>query len=324
MDRLKSITEPVNKEIEAFNRAFDETLQGHSADFQSMIDYVATKSGKRIRPLLTILSAGMVGRINHKTLDYALIIELLHTATLIHDDVVDNTLQRRDRPSVNAKYDNRVAVLLGDYILALAISRAVNARNLDIMAIIARVAKHLADGELSQLISSRDQIFDENRYFDVIRNKTAVLLAACGEMGAISVDADATVKDNLRLICENIGLCFQLRDDIFDYFEQGAIGKPTGNDIREGKISLPLLYVLRTAPKEVSTEMMSIIENKDFSEENIVQLTDLAKVHGGIIYTEQKMNEIKQSTLELIDTFPDSTSKISMKALLDYVIEREK
>ncbi|MDR1371893.1 MAG: polyprenyl synthetase family protein [Dysgonamonadaceae bacterium] len=324
MDKLNAIIKPVEKEIEAFNRMFKDALHGHSRDFQTMIDFISTQNGKRIRPLLTLLSARLCGEINQKSIDFALIIELLHTATLIHDDVVDNTLERRSQPSVNAKYDNRVAVLLGDYILALAITRAVMTQNLDIMAIIARVAKHLADGELTQMILSRELIIDEDRYFDVIHKKTAVLLAACGEIGAISVNADVETCEKLRLITENTGLCFQLRDDIFDYFEQDEIGKPTGNDIREGKITLPLLHALKTAPKDVSDKMHKLIRQKDFSRENILQLTDFAKTYKGIEYTKARMQKIKEETLTLLYDFPDSDAKTAMTELIDYIINRKK
>jgi octaprenyl-diphosphate synthase len=324
MDNLKVIVKPVRKEIEEFNQSFREALQGHNSDFQEMIDFISGLNGKRIRPLLTLLSSKLCGETNSKSIDFALIIELLHTTTIIHDDVVDNTLERRSQPSVNAKYDNRVAVLLGDYILALAITRAVMIQNFDIMAIIARVAKHLADGELTQLISSRELILDENRYFDVIRNKTAVLFAACGEMGAIAAGVDSGVREKMRLITENLGLCFQLRDDIFDYYDKAGIGKPTGNDIREGKITLPLLYALKTAPAEDSDGMYAIIERKDFSPENINRLTNFAKERGGIDYTKRRMLEIRENTIELLSGFPDSDAKQAMKDLVDYVIERKR
>ncbi|MDR3218992.1 MAG: polyprenyl synthetase family protein [Dysgonamonadaceae bacterium] len=324
MDKLKVIAQPVQEEMEAFNRLFTETLHGHNDDFQSMIDFVSGRNGKRIRPLILLLSAGLCGKTNPKTIDYAIVLELLHTATLIHDDVVDNTMERRSQPSVNAEYDNRVAVLLGDYILSLAITRAVMTQNLSILAIISRLAQNLAEGELAQLIASKEQIFEEERYFKVIWKKTAVLLSSCSEMGALSVNASPEKKEKLRVIGENLGICFQIRDDIFDYFEQGEIGKPTGNDIREGKITLPLIYALRTAPKAVSEAMLDIIREKDFSEKKINRLTGFAKEYKGIEYAYSKMQEIKAETLALLADFPDSTIKTAMIRLIDYIIEREK
>jgi octaprenyl-diphosphate synthase len=324
MDKLAIITQSVQKEIKVFNELFAVSLLGHNDDFQSMIDFISRKNGKRIRPIVLILSAKLCGDPNSQTIDYALILELLHTATLIHDDVVDSTMERRAQPSVNAQYDNRIAVLLGDYILSVAIARAVKTQNLVVMDIISHLAQSLADGELTQLIASKEAIVDEERYFEVIRKKTAVLLSSCSEMGALSVGANAETRENLRLIGENLGLCFQIRDDVFDYFEQGEIGKPTGNDICEGKITLPLIHALQTAPKLIATAMVEIIAGQNFSPENIHTLIEFAKAHGGIEYAQSKMQEIKSKTLELLTAFPDSEAKTAMKNLVDYIIERQK
>jgi octaprenyl-diphosphate synthase len=324
MDKLKVITQPVQEEMEAFNRLFAETLQGHNDDFQSMIDFVSGRNGKRIRPLVLLLSAKLCGETNQKTINYAIILELLHTATLIHDDVVDNTMERRSQPSANAKYDNRLAVLLGDYILSLAITQAVMAQNFAILNIISRLAQNLAEGELAQLISSKELLFDEKRYFEVIWKKTAVLLSSCSEMGALSVDTSPDNQEKLRLIGENLGICFQIKDDIFDYFEQGEIGKPTGNDIREGKITLPLIYALKTAPEKISDAMFALIQKKNFSPENVKKLTDFAKEYKGIEYAQSKMQDIKGKTIVLLNDFPDSEAKTAIIQLIDYIIEREK
>jgi octaprenyl-diphosphate synthase len=324
MDKLAIITQSVQKEIEVFNELFAASLHGHNDDFQSMIDFISERNGKRIRPIVLILSAKLCGDTNSKTIDYALILELLHTATLIHDDVVDNTMERRAQPSVNAQYDNRIAVLLGDYILSLAIARAVITQNLVVMEIISKLAQSLADGELTQLIASKEAIVDEERYFEVIRKKTAVLLSSCSEMGALSVGANSETRENLRLIGENLGLCFQIRDDVFDYFDQGEIGKPTGNDICEGKITLPLIHALQTAPQPIATAMFEIISKQNFSQENIRTLIEFAKAYGGIEYAQSKMQEIKIKTLELLIAFPDSEAKTAMTNLVDYIIERRK
>jgi octaprenyl-diphosphate synthase len=324
MDKLTVITKSVQKEIEAFNELFAASLHGHNDDFQSMIDFISGRNGKRIRPIVLILSARLCGETNQKTIDYALILELLHTATLIHDDVVDNTMERRAQPSVNAQYDNRVAVLLGDYILSLAIARAVMVQNSVVMEIISRLAQNLAEGELTQLIASKEAIVNENRYFNVIRKKTAILLSSCSEMGALSANAMPETREKLRLIGENLGLCFQIKDDIFDYFDQGEIGKPTGNDIREGKITLPLIHALQTAPQTVSSAMLEIISKQNFTPENVRQLIEFAKEYNGIGYAQSKMQEIKVKTLELLVAFPDSEAKTAMTDLISYIIERKK
>ena len=324
MNKLHTIAKPVEKEMEDFNRLFIESLHGHNSDFQSMIDFISGKNGKRIRPLILMLSAKLCGEPNEKSIDYALILELLHTATLVHDDVVDNTMERRGQLSVNAKYDNRVAVLLGDYILAMAISKAITSQNFAILNIFSLLAQNLAEGELTQLIASKNLQHNEKHYFEVIWKKTAFLLSSCSEMGAISVNATPEKQRKLRLIGENLGMCFQIKDDIFDYFDQGDIGKPTGNDIREGKITLPLIYALNTAPKTDSDRMLSLIQNRDFSPETIHQLIDFAKENKGIEYAKSKMQEINKNTIALLNDFPDSEAKTSLIQLSEYIIEREK
>jgi len=324
MNNLNFIAQPVKKEMEIFNQIFTETLRGHNTDFQSMIDFISGKNGKRIRPLILLLSAKLCGEPTDKSVDYAVMLELLHTATLIHDDVVDNTMERRGQLSVNAKYDNRVAVLLGDYILAMAITRAILSQNFAVLDIISRLAQNLAEGELAQLIASKELQFNEKRYFEVIWKKTAFLLSSCSEMGAISVNSNLEKREKLRLIGENLGMCFQIKDDIFDYFDQGNIGKPTGNDIREGKITLPLIYALNTAPKADTERILALIQKRDFSQETIRQLIDFAKENKGIEYAYSKMLKIKENTLELLEDFPSSDAKTSLIKLNDYIIEREK
>ncbi|GHU70193.1 octaprenyl-diphosphate synthase [Bacteroidia bacterium] len=321
---LQLITRPIQNNLELFEQLYAETLRVSGADFQTMLDFVSAKKGKRIRPVVLLLSAQLCGKPNRTSLEYALILELLHIATLIHDDVVDDTKERRGQPSVMAQFGNRAAVLLGDYILSQAILRGVETKNLKILQILASLAQYLSEGELSQLISSSEIRIDEKRYFEIIWKKTAVLISSCTEMGAISVDADAEKTEILRQIGKNLGVCFQLRDDIFDYYEQGEIGKPTGNDIREGKITLPLIYALQTAPQPEADEMLALIQKQDFSSENIRQLLTFAKVYKGIEYTQAKMQEIKRETEQILAHFPDSEAKQAMGLLMDYIIERRK
>ena len=324
MNELHPIAQPVKKEMEVFDRLFAETLRSYNNNFQSMIDYISDKNGKRVRPLILLLSAKLCGEPNEKSIDYAVMLELLHTATLIHDDVVDNTMERRGQLSVNAKYDNRVAVLLGDYILTMAITKAILLQNFAILDILSRLAQNLVEGELNQLIASKELRFNEKHYFEVIRKKTAFLLSSCSEMGAISVNASPEKQEKLRLIGENLGMCFQIKDDIFDYFDQGNLGKPTGNDIREGKITLPLIYALNISPKSESDQILALIQNRDYSPEIIRQITDFAKENKGTEYAYSKMQEFREKTIELLNDFPDSEAKLSLIRLSDYIIEREK
>ena len=324
MDKLQVISQEVQKELEAFNQLYVDSLHKGNNDFLFMIDFLLKKNGKQIRPIILFLSAKLCGETTQKTLEYAMILELLHTATLIHDDVVDNTMERRGQPSVNAQFDNQSAVLLGDYVLSQAIIHGVKSKNLVVLNIMANLAQNLVEGELTQLISSKEIIVDEKRYFEIIWKKTAILLSSCCELGAISVDADAQKIEILRLIGENLGICFQIKDDIFDYFEQGEIGKPTGNDIREGKITLPLIHALEVAPKEESDKMMSIIKKQDFSSKNIEDLICFAKKYKGIEYAQEKMQEIKEKTIVLLNNFPDSETKTAMIRLINYILERKK
>ncbi len=324
MSKRDAIVKPVEKEMETFNQLYNEVLQGHSPDFQSMIDFVNESNGKKIRPMVSLLTAKVCGDINENTLNYAVVLELLHTATLIHDDVVDDTKVRRGRPSVNAQYDNRMAVLLGDYILSLSIIRAVMSQSLQILGIISRLAQNLAEGELSQWASSDGKNVEEERYFTIIRKKTAVLLSSCSEMGALSVKASKETVEKFRLFGEYLGICFQIKDDIFDYFEQGQLGKPTGNDLREGKVTLPLIYALKNAPADQSTKMLELLKKNDFTAENINTLISFAKENGGIEYAEIKMQETRQKALDILNEFPESDAKTALINLVDYIIERNK
>jgi len=325
MNNLLHIIKPVEKEMKAFIDLYKESLQGHSADFQSIIDYISETDGKKIRPLLLLLTAKICGDINYNTLNYALVLELLHNATLIHDDVVDDTKERRGKISINAKYDNKTAVLVGDYILSIAIAKAVTTQNMQMLGIVSNLALNLVEGELRQLSISAGAIINEAHYFDIIRKKTAILLSSCTEMGALSAGANQETVKNFRLFGEYLGICFQIKDDLFDYFDQGEIGKPTGNDIREGKVTLPLIYALQHAPdKRQSDDILQIIKNSDFTAENIHLLIDFAKNNGGTDYAQQKMAEYKQKAIGLIENLQDSEDKQSLLKLIGYIIERNK
>jgi octaprenyl-diphosphate synthase len=323
MDIIDTITRPIQKEIDICRKLFKDALHGHNSEFQGMLDYIAETTGKQIRPVVLLLSARLCGTINQKTIDFAIVLELLHTATLIHDDVVDSAQERRGQLSANARFNNQIAVLLGDYILSLAIVRGINVRNFAVLDVMGRLAQGLTEGELAQLTFSSGSVINEKSYFEVIRKKTALLLSSCTELGAISVGAQPEDIAVFRKIGENLGLCFQIKDDIFDYFEQRKIGKPTGNDIREGKITLPLIHALNTAPGEISESMLSIITKRDYTPENVLKLTAFAKEYKGIEYAELQMQTIKAKTLPLLTKYPDSETKTALIALIDYIIERE-
>lgn len=322
-DKIK-IEQPVAEEFKRFNKDFSESLQSSTRQLQSAIDVILKSTGKHVRPLLVLLTSKACGNVTDDTINSAVLIELLHTATLIHDDVVDETKQRRGVPSLNAIFDNRISVLVGDFILSTALIRSLRAGDLRIVGIISQLGRDLSEGEIAQLETAEEHILDETRYLEVIRKKTATLLSACTEIGAISAGA----SDEFVRICKEfgvmIGYCFQIRDDIFDYFNGNKIGKPTGNDIREGKITLPLLYALKTVDKETATPFLHIIETADYSEENVRALLSFAKENGGIEYAEQRMKEFHAKAVEILKPLPESEAKDSLLLLADYIVARNK
>lgn len=277
--------------------------------------------GKHIRPILLLLAAKSSGQINNITYNAAITVELLHTASLIHDDVVDESKMRRGKASVNAIYDNKMAVLAGDYFLSTALIKSVMTGNIDIITDISTLGRNLAEGELNQLSLVKELIIDENEYFEVIKKKTASLMSVCMKIGAMSVGATDEVTAKFAKLGELLGLCFQMRDDIFDYFTN-AIGKPTGNDIREGKITLPLLFAIGNAPSKEKEQLLSIINSYDYTEENIDFLITYAKEHGGIEYAYHKIDQLKTEAEEIIATINDEEVRTALNYTVEYIVER--
>lgn len=321
MEKKLLIAKPIEAELTNFNSYFKESVSSDNARIQEIINYIMKSDGKRIRPILLLLSAKACGQINEITYLSAVTVELLHTASLIHDDVVDESKIRRGRASVNAIYDNKMAVLAGDYFLSTALIKSILTGNIDIISSISRLGRSLAEGELNQLSLAKEVILDENEYFEVIRKKTASLLSICMKIGAVSVNADTDFVRKFEELGEYLGICFQLRDDIFDYFSND-VGKPTGNDIREGKVTLPLLYALRNAKESESGKMLELIKVADFSDSIVNVLIDFAKSNGGIEYAYEKMDEYRNKALAIINTLPDSDVKEALLNAVAYVIER--
>lgn len=321
MDKKLLIAQPIVAELEKFNSLYKESIFSDNPRIQEVIDYIMKSDGKRIRPILLLLSASICGEINNTTYLSAITIELLHTASLIHDDVVDKSRLRRGVPSTNAVYDNRIAVLAGDYFLSTALVKSVLTGNIDIISSISNLGRSLAEGELNQLSLARESILDENEYFDVIKKKTASLLSICMKVGAISVGASEEQVAKLEELGEYLGICFQLKDDIFDYYSNN-VGKPTGNDIREGKVTLPLLYALKNVTGTETEEMLSIIKSGNFSDDSVEKLISFAKRNGGIDYAYAAIDRFKTKALTLINTLPDTDIKRAFVNTTDYVVER--
>ena len=298
MDYKNLAVATISEELKKFDLLYS-SIRSENAQLQEMIEHMYKADGKKIRPILLLLTAKALGEVNDRTYHGAVTIELLHTATLIHDDVVDDADMRRGQPSLNSVFDNRKTVLCGDFFLSSALTQSVLTENLEIVSIISKLGKNLAEGELLQLLIADEVIIDEEEYFNVIRKKTASLLSSCMKIGALTVGADREKVDMFAELGELIGLGVQLRDDIFDYYDDN-IGKPTGNDIREGKITLPLLHAFKNTDEKEHQHAMSIVESKNFTDENINYLINFAKANGGIEYTYAALEQSTDKAIQLV------------------------
>lgn len=323
MDERRKIEEPVAVEFKRFNDDFADSLRSETHRLQSAIDTILHSTGKHVRPLLVLLTAKACGQVTANTINSAVLLELLHTATLIHDDVIDETKQRRGVPSLNAIFDNRISVLVGDYVLSTALIRSIQTGDLRIIGIVSNLGRDLSEGEIKQLETAEESILDEACYMQVIRKKTAMLLSACTEIGALSAQASPEQVTVCRQFGEYLGYCFQIKDDIFDYFKEANIGKPTGNDIREGKVTLPLLYALQKEG-DAADRYRNMILSKDFSAANIEALIAFAKECGGIEYAEEQMRAYYRKAVETLKALPESPARTSLGLLAEYIITRSK
>mgnify|MGYP001777636721 CR=1 FL=1 len=321
MDRRK-IEEPVAAEFKRFNDDFERSLRSETNRLQAAIDVILSSTGKHVRPLLVLLTAKACGRVTDQSINSAVLLELLHTATLIHDDVIDETKQRRGLPSLNAIFDNRVSVLVGDYLLSTALIRSIQTGDMRIVGIISSLGRDLSEGEIKQLETADESVMDEACYMQVIHKKTASLLSACAEIGAISAQASAEIVAICRDFGQSLGYAFQIKDDIFDYFKEANIGKPTGNDIREGKVTLPLLYALREGDREEADRFRAIIRSKDFTDANVEALIRFAKENGGIAYAESRMRAFRDEAVSKLSLLPQSAAREALMMLADFVVER--
>ena len=322
MNFIENIKQPIIHEMQLFAKTFAEALKTDNPMLESVNEYVLQKSGKQLRPMLALLSAKLCGEVNEATVVSALSLELLHTASLIHDDVVDDTLERRGKPSINARWTNKIAILSGDYILSKALVYATKTNDLAILKSIANIGMQLSDGELLQLVNSQISKTSEANYFTIIRKKTALLFSTCTEVGALSVKANKESLAHLRSFGEYLGICFQIKDDIFDYFEDIQIGKPTGNDIRDGKVTLPLIYALLNTTGAEREHVLTLIDNKDFTPENIHTITQFAHANGGVDYALSQMDVYKNKAIEELNGFADSDVKRALILGAEYAASR--
>ncbi len=301
MDHLSLIRQPIETELSEFVRIFDESLSHTDGLLSDTLQHIRKRGGKRMRPILTLLMAKNYGEINRTTQYSAVGLELLHTASLVHDDVVDESGERRGQPSVNASFNNKVAVLVGDYILSTALYYVSQTSNTEIITSLAQLGRTLSSGELLQMNNFKDEGISEEVYYQVIDKKTASLFATCAQNGALSVGASAEEAKAAFEFGKAIGMIFQIRDDIFDYFDSKEIGKPTGNDMAEGKLTLPVIYALKNSGYESMYRLARKVKNGTINSDEIAVLVDFAKVSGGIDYAEKKMNEISEQARQYID-----------------------
>jgi len=323
MSFIEIIKRPILAEMQMFEKTFGEALSTDNPLLLSVNDYVLQKSGKQLRPMLVLLSAKLCGTVNQSTIFGALSLELLHTASLIHDDVVDDTLERRGKPSVNARWTNKIAILSGDYILSKSLGCATKTDNLPILKSIANIGMQLSDGELLQLVNAQFSETAEANYFTIIRKKTALLFSTCTEVGGLSVNASEESLVHLRNFGEYLGICFQIKDDVFDYSENLQIGKPTGNDIRDGKVTLPLIYALLNTLGEEREKVLKMIDNREFTPGNIRSITRFALENGGVEYALTQMELFKNKAIEELSGFDDSDVKKSLIKCAEYTASRE-
>lgn len=324
MDSISFIKAPITTELAGFRQLFDSSLSSSNTLLDSVVSHIRQRQGKMMRPMLVMLVARLYGEVRPATLHAAASLELLHTASLVHDDVVDESSERRGQLSANAAFNNKVAVLAGDYLLATSLVHAQLTESHPIIRLVSRLGQDLADGELLQLSNVSNLHFSEPVYFDVIRKKTAALFAACTQAAALSMEVGEEEVEKARLLGEYIGICFQIRDDIFDYFDSEEVGKPTGNDMREGKLTLPALHVLNTTASDEIKAIAFRVKEGNATSDEIARFIDYIKAHGGIEYAEQTMNDYKQKAFDLLDSLPASEITASLRAYLDYVVDRKK
>jgi octaprenyl-diphosphate synthase len=324
MSILDEIRLPVSEEMKLFEEKFRSSVKSKSSLLDFVTNYIFRKKGKQIRPLFVFLTAKMLGNVSESTYHAASLIELLHTATLIHDDVVDESYERRGIFSINVLWKSKVAVLVGDYFLAKGMLLAIDHKEFDLLSIVSEAVREMSEGELLQIYKSRKLNITKEEYFNIIRKKTATLIGACTASGVRSAGSDAHTIELFKKFGENIGMAFQIKDDLFDYQKKGIIGKPTGNDLKEKKFTLPLIHALENGYPGDKNHIIKIFKSHYISSKNLQEIIDFVVEKKGIEYSVSKMNEFKDEALNLIRDYPDNDAKKSLFKLAEYVITRDK
>ena len=325
MKVIEQIKKPIVNEMELFEQKFHTAMNSKVALLNRITYYIVNRKGKQMRPMFVFLTAKMVsgGLVNERTYRGASVIELIHTATLVHDDVVDDSNQRRGFFSINALWKNKIAVLVGDYLLSKGLLLSIDNGDFDLLQIISVAVREMSEGELLQIQKARRLDIDESIYYEIIRQKTATLIAACCALGAKSMIDNEVEVENMRKFGELIGMAFQIKDDLFDYTDE-AIGKPTGIDIKEQKMTLPLIYVLNNCSSKEKNWLINSIKNHNKDKKRVKEVIQFVILNNGLQYAETKMIEFQQDALLLLDVYPDSDYKKSLILMVNYVIDRKK
>lgn len=324
MSTIQSIQQSIATELEMLNNRISSTLASPNALMNQVVEGYLKSKGKQIRPIIVILSAKLLGEMNDNVIAAATSVELLHNATLIHDDVIDETKLRRGQPTINNIWDNHIAVLAGDFFLSSALFQAIETENVAIIKSLTNLGKQLSIGEIDQIYNARYHTLSEDAYFQTIYRKTASLFVSCVEVGAYAVGASEEHTRLLSEVARLLGLCFQIKDDIFDYFDDEKIGKPTGNDLREGKITLPLLHVLLNDTLPQHEEMLALSKKEVLNTGEINTLINYAKSNGGIEYAYDTMHRLRNEAAEILTQLPESEARQHFITIIDYIISRDK
>ena len=325
MKVVEQIKMPISHEMELFERKFSLFMSSRVALLNKITHFIVNRKGKQMRPMFVFLVAKMVseGEVNDRVYRGASVIELIHTATLVHDDVVDDSNRRRGFFSLNALWKNKIAVLVGDYLLSKGLLLSIDNDDFDLLKIISIAVREMSEGELLQIEKARKLDITEDVYYNIIRQKTATLIAACCSMGAAAVKPNSADVEKMRKFGELIGMAFQIKDDLFDYGER-KIGKPTGIDIKEQKMTLPLIHVLNNAKPKDKKWLINSVKNHNKEKKRVNQVIDFVKENGGLDYAVERMRHYQKDALEILEEYPDSEFKSSLRTMVDYVIEREK
>lgn len=324
MNAIKKIKSPIQQEMLLFESKFKESLKSNVPLLDKVLHYIVKRKGKQMRPMFVFLSNKMFGEINESTYRSASLIELLHTATLVHDDVIDDANLRRGFFSVNALWKNKIAVLVGDFLLSQGLLLSLQNEEYNLLQIVSKAVKDMSEGELLQIEKARRLDIEEDIYFEIIRQKTAALIAACCACGATAANQDKETVEKMREFGELVGIAFQMKDDLFDYYNEDIIGKPTGIDIKEQKMTLPLIFALKHASKKDRKFIIQTVKKHNTDTERVSKVLALVKQSGGIEYTIEKMKGYQNKALALLKTFDDNESRKSLELLVNFVIERKK